>query len=144
MIPEWTQDGFLPPGVYLATLEEVEQRFVYFDRSNRRLQLFARFKELVQEARNSNIVQQLYLAGSFVTSKPEPNDFDCIIVFDPAIVGQTLAPYQYNLMSRRMTRRKYDSDIMPCVAGSTAMHRYFDFFQTSREGKAVGIVEIVL
>ena len=144
MIPDWTNNGLLPPGIHAASLTDVESRFVYFDRSNQRLRIYANFSRFVVEAQRSGIVRRIILAGSFVTNKPEPNDFDCILVFDPAIVGTTLSPFQYNLMSRRTTRRAFDGDIMPAADGSIALERYLAFFQTTREGEAVGVVEINL
>ena len=35
---------------------------------------------MLEEAQASHIVERLIFGGSFVTSKSEPNDFDCIIV----------------------------------------------------------------
>jgi hypothetical protein len=73
----------------------------------------------------------------------EPNDFDCILVLDPAIVGTTLRPFEYNLVSRRMARRMFGGDILPALDGSQALNQYLEFFQTTREGDRMGIVEIV-
>lgn len=83
MIPEFTETGLLPPGVHRATFEEFEQRFVYFDRSDRRFRIFDKLRELYQQAQKSGIVKRILIGGSFVADKAEPNDFDCILVLDP-------------------------------------------------------------
>ena len=88
--------------------------------------------------------QRLFVAGSFVTSKPQPNDFDCITVIDRSIVGSELAPVDYNLVSRHMARRVYGGDVTPALEGSDALDQYLEFFQTTRDGARVGIVEIEL
>ena len=90
MIPNLTENGFLPVGIHPAILEELEERFAVFDRSDQRFRIFEKLKALIGEARTAGIVRRIYVAGSFVTDKPEPNDFDCILVLDPTIVGQTL------------------------------------------------------
>ena len=94
MIPDFEPNGLLPSGIHPARIEEFAERFVYFDQSDRRFRVFEKLKALIDEARSSGIVRRIFLAGSFVTDKPEPNDFDCILVLDPVIVGQSLRPSQ--------------------------------------------------
>ena len=118
MIPDFAEDGFLPAGIHQATLEELEERFAFFDRSDQRLRVFEQLNALIGEARASGIVRRIYVAGSVVTDKPEPNDFDCILVLDPIIVGQPLRPFQYNLVSRRMARRLFGGDVVPVLEDS--------------------------
>ncbi len=144
MIPDFTHEGLLPAGIHQASLAELKQRFAVFERSDRRLRVFDRLANLLDEAKKSRIVQRVLIAGSLVTAKPEPNDFDCILVLDPTIVGRTLPPFQYNLVSRRMARRMFGGDIMPALDGSAALAEYVDFFQTTRDGQRMGIVEIEL
>jgi hypothetical protein len=96
------------------------------------------------EAKRSGIVRRVLVAGSYVTDKAEPNDFDCILVLEPLIVGGALPPFQYNLVSRKMARRMFGGDILPALDGSTALANYLEFFQTTREGWRAGIVEIEL
>ena len=139
MIPEFTDDGVLPAGIHAATLEQFQERFAIFHQSDQRIRVFKKLKALIDEA---GIVQRIYVAGSFVTDKPEPNDFDCLLVLDSAIVGQTLRPSQYNLISRRMARRMFDGDVVPVLDGSQQLREYLDFFQTTRDGERMGIVEI--
>jgi hypothetical protein len=143
MLPQLTEDGFLPEGEHRATWEEFQHRFVVFNRSDRRLRLAEGLERLVEEARKAGIVRRILIGGSFVTEKPEPNDFDCILVLDPAVVGKTLRPSEYNLISRRSARRLFGGDVVPVVDGSRALGEYLEFFQTSRNGHRVGIVEII-
>lgn len=80
MLPEFDIEGDLPPGIHGADLDEFEQRFSRFAVSDRRINLFTMFQQLVAIARSSGIVDRLVIGGSFVTSKPEPNDLDVMIV----------------------------------------------------------------
>ena len=144
MIPTFTRQGFLPPGIHQATLDEFKERFVIFQRSDRRCRIFAQLEKLLDQAVRTRIVKRILIAGSFVSAKPEPNDFDCIVVLDPSIVGKPLQPFEYQLVSRKMAQRLFRGDVMPALDNSTALQAYLEFFQTARDGQRIGIVEIQL
>ncbi len=144
MIPDLTADGILPEGVHVAAWEEFAQRFIQFQKSDRRIRLGERILDLIQEARDSGIVLRVLIAGSFVTSKNEPDDFDGILVLDPETAQRTLAPFQYNLFSRRRARKRFGGDVVPVLEDSQALQEYLEFFQTTRAGERMGIVELVL
>jgi hypothetical protein len=144
MIPDFAEDGLLPVGIYHATREEFRRRFGIFNRSDRRLRIFEKLDRLLDEAANSGIVKRILVAGSFVTEKPEPNDFDVILVLDGSIVQRELRPFEYNLVSRKMARRLFGGDVIPALEGSAALERYVEFFQTTRDGRQVGMVEVEL
>jgi hypothetical protein len=82
MIPE-LQDGVLPDGVHLCTLEEVRVVFGQFRRIDRRPQLTERLTRYVQDARNSGVVSAILIAGSYATDKEEPGDIDLIVALRP-------------------------------------------------------------
>jgi len=144
MLPEFTEDGLLPAGIHRATLAQFKERFAVFSRSDRRFQIGKQIERLIADARRSEIVRSVLMAGSYVTAKAEPNDFDCILVLDQSVVGTALAPFQYNLVSRKMARRMYGGDVTPAIEGSAALEEYIEFFQRTREGKQAGIVEIAI
>lgn len=142
-IPDFNEDGLLPPGLYPTDLDGFRERFAVFDQSDRRLRIFSQFKRLFEDALKIRFISRVIVGGSFVTAKAEPNDFDCILVLDPAIVGTKLRPFEYNVISRRMARRNFGGDVLTALDGSAALDEYLEFFQTTREGERVGIVEIV-
>jgi hypothetical protein len=144
LIPEFTDSGLLPPGLHRTDLSGLRDRFAIFDRSDRRLRIYAQLERLVEESAKTPIVKRLIVGGSFVTAKPEPNDFDCILVLDPAIIQTRLRPFEYNLISRRMARRMFGGDVLSALDGSEALNQYLEFFQTTRDGERVGIVEVAL
>ena len=108
MIPDFMENDFLPDGIHSATIAELRECFSYFDVSDQRLRVSRGLQELLDEAGKSGIVRRVIVAGSFVTNKSEPNDFDAILVLDQAVVNQTLRPREYNLVSRKMARRIYN------------------------------------
>lgn len=142
MLPDFTEKGLLPAGIHGTTTEEFEQRFVYLDRSDRRYRLFDKLRELYRQASKSGIVKRFLVGRSFVTSKPEPNDFDCILVYDPEIHTRELLPTEYNLISRPDAHRMFGGDVIAVAEDSTSYHKYVEFFQRTRDGLPVGLVEI--
>lgn len=100
--------------------------------------------ELYDDIRSSGIATRLLIVGSFVTNIDEPNDFDCLLALSPSIIGTQLPPYQYNLISRKMARRLFQGDVMSAFENSAAWNEYLEFFQTTRSGERMGIVEIEL
>jgi hypothetical protein len=117
MIPAFTEDGFLPEGIHRATRKDFEERFVIFDGSDRRFRIYDKLAKLIDEAAKSGIIKRIVVAGSFVTAKPDPNDFDCLLVLDASIVGRTLRPFEYNLVSRKAARRMFGGDTVPAFEG---------------------------
>jgi hypothetical protein len=80
MIPHFNDDGYLPPGVHQATLEEVAARFG-LETELRRVQLES-LRWLVALARRAGALR-LIVNGSFTTDWPEPNDVDCVLLIRP-------------------------------------------------------------
>lgn len=72
MIPEFDENGNLPPGVYWATWEEFKEQF---GTTPRRSLLIEGLKTAMEQLKAAGC-RTIYINGSFVTSKPNPNDFD--------------------------------------------------------------------
>ncbi len=77
MIPDFNDDGYLPPGIHPATLDEIEERFGT-ESELRRVQMQS-IRWLVDLARKAG-VERIVLNGSFVTDAYEPNDVDCALL----------------------------------------------------------------
>ena len=80
MIPAFNDDGYLPPGVYQATLDEVAARFGQ-EIELRRVQMES-LGWLVDLARRAGVLR-LIVNGSFTTDRAEPNDVDCVLLIGP-------------------------------------------------------------
>jgi hypothetical protein len=77
MIPEFNDDGYLPPGIHSATLEEIAARFGQGSEL-RRVQMES-LRWLVDAAKRAG-VRRIIVNGSFLTDLPEPNDVDCALL----------------------------------------------------------------
>lgn len=80
MIPEFTDDGYLPPGIHPANLEEIAARFGE-ETELRQVQMES-LRWLVDLAWRAG-VRRIVVDGSFVTDKLEPNDVDCVLLTGP-------------------------------------------------------------
>lgn len=142
MIPPFDDQGDLPPGIHRTDLSTFLLRFSVFDRSDRRIRICSRLELLVKEIQTTQFIRRIYVGGSLVSSKPDPNDFDCVLVLDATSFTSELRPFEYNLISRRFVRRRFGGDILVAPEGTEALQQYLEFFQTNRNGKRIGIVEI--
>ena len=77
MIPEFNDVGYLPPGMHLASLDEIAARFG--QESEIRQAQMDSVRWLVDMAKKAG-VQRLIINGSFVTDVFEPNDVDCALL----------------------------------------------------------------
>ena len=77
MIPNCQDDGYLPPGIHVAHLDEVLERFGR-ETEIRRAQGES-IRWLIELARKAG-VDRIILNGSFTTDKTEPNDVDCVLL----------------------------------------------------------------
>ncbi|MFV1965374.1 MAG: hypothetical protein ACC628_08120 [Pirellulaceae bacterium] len=88
MIPAFDDEGYLPPGIHLATVQEISARFGQ-ESELRRVQMES-LRWLVELARRAG-VQRIVVNGSFVTDKLEPNDVDCVLLIAPAFPSDAAA-----------------------------------------------------
>jgi len=75
-IPPLDEHGFLPAGLHLASLEQIEAQFGVITEVRR--DLYRRLAEYVDLARHVG-AHRIFIGGSFVSSKPEPGDVDIVI-----------------------------------------------------------------
>ena len=126
--------GLLPPGIHDATLEEVEQAFARFQRTDRRIRLFEKLRAYVTELRKTGWTYTLLIDGSFVMPPVDaPNDIDAVLVF-PADwdMTQSLSPFRYNLVSQRATKKEYQIEVYPVTVGSDDESQFMTLFTRIR------------
>jgi hypothetical protein len=86
MIPAFNDDGYLPPKVHQATVEEIAARFGR--ETELRCVQMESLAWLVDLARRAGALR-LIVNGSFVTDRPEPNDVDCVLLIGPGFPHDT-------------------------------------------------------
>lgn len=140
MIPP-LEDGVLPEGIHECTFEELERAFGQFQRSDWRINLTVKLKAYLAEARNSGLLTAAIIDGSFVTIKDEPEDIDLIVVLKPDVSWDSLRPFEYNAVSKRMIKQMYRFDAYVYVEGSELYQKMLEFFMRVNAEKHHGFTE---
>lgn len=78
MIPPFDEKGFLPPGVHLAPITDIDRRFGH-QSDIRRAQMDS-VRWMIDLATRAG-AERIVLNGSFATDTIEPNDVDCVLLF---------------------------------------------------------------
>jgi uncharacterized protein DUF6932 len=133
MIPDFNDDGYLPPGVHQATLDELADRFGR-ESEVRRVQMES-VRWLVDLARRAG-AERLIVNGSFVTEIVEPNDVDCVILTGPDFPRDAAA-------ADELAEGLPFIDL-ELVEGLDFAILVEQFFATDRDGVGKGVVEVVL
>lgn len=138
-------NGTLPPGIHDGTIGELETRFAG---SERRRLLMESIRKLVHLARRSGFVLDIYIDGSFVTSKEDPNDVDIILGIEELPSHPDPLNVRERTLRLRSLRRCGGRDLHKFAFPVTdwRFHDLIEFFCKEREeagGSAKGIVRLV-
>jgi predicted nucleotidyltransferase len=147
MIPEFTDSGCLPEGIYDCTMDETAVRFATFQSSDRRPRLWSRFTAFIRQLKECGFVETVIVDGSFVTSKPAPSDIDLVLVVASSHdFSADLPPAHYSLLAQRRVRRRFGFDILVVKNDSENLEVALEFFQQikQRPGAKKGILRIRL
>jgi hypothetical protein len=107
-LPSLNADGLLPPGEHEATWSDVEQTF---GRSSfKRKDLFLRLHHTVKALVELGVVE-IYLDGSFVTSKDRPRDVEVIYVAPAGVDTSTWGLFSF--AQHETLKRMHKIDLWP-------------------------------
>ena len=132
MIPSLRPDGTLPPGAHQASLPEVLA--TYPARNPQRQMLNDALTQVVEQLWRLDPTLTIFVDGSYVTGKAEPNDIDLLII-----------TMRYNELSLQQYLDQ------ACPVEAVSVHLYaeprlpctmLDFFTATRLGTAKGIIEL--
>jgi hypothetical protein len=141
-IPDFRPDGYLPEGMFLATEAEVTFRFGTANRQRRRLVL--RVRRWIHLARQIR-APRLFIDGSFVTSKAEPNDVDAVVLLPSDFEEQIYAESEAATELEGMLLTRHPEEIF-AAEDEIDWSEWIEFFSRTREsdGRRKGLVEIEL
>ena len=140
-IPPLQSNGELPPGEHFTTLNEIEA--VYGCTNDRRKLLIRGLREAALNFSEAG-VQRLWVNGSFVTDKEEPNDIDGCWEYMPSVNLEILDSV-FLQHSRSAMKAKYCLDffIANIIEADSGLP-FPKFFQFNREGEPKGILVVRL
>jgi len=67
-----------------------------------------------------------------------------VVIFYAAVDVTVLRPYQLDLVDGARARRRFKGDVFPARSGTPQAAKLLAFFQHTRLGKAIGVVEVLL
>jgi hypothetical protein len=144
MIPPFNADGNLPEGVHTIGEAGFLQRFAAG--SARRKWLGERLREILSLARSTGHLERCFVWGSFVSSKDSPNDIDLLLLFDKTFQLEDAPDDRKILFDHVRARLGFQADLFwsKSSIGDTIVRLWLDTYQTTRDFKRRGIVEIEL
>lgn len=142
MIPDFDLNGNLPSGIHWATWSEFVKRFNF---SRRREKLMKGLRRAIAVLKNAGS-QVIFIDGSFVTTKEDPNDYDAcwdLNGVDPSLLDPILLIFDNG---RIIQKTKYFGELFPAQFSEARSGKAFlEFFGTDKEtGLAKGIIAINL
>lgn len=147
-IPTLTTGGELPPGIHMATLEEVDA--IFGTANERRQMLMKGLKKALALLEKGN-VSKVFIDGSFVSDKDEPNDIDgcwSTISADASKLDSRFWDFkdEVDFQNKRLSlKQEFGIDFFIAEISEGDSGRPFpEFFQTNRDGGAKGIIEVRL
>lgn len=78
-LPNFTNSLWLPPGVYPVSWSDISNSFSGQIGSKRHT-VFSKLEKWVSDLRTLGVKGRLILDGSFISNKPDPSDFDCVLI----------------------------------------------------------------
>jgi hypothetical protein len=140
-LPPFESAGLLPAGVHPAAWPLFVDRF---GTSIRRREQLARLETALRLLRDAGCAR-VFVGGSFVTAKSEPNDIDVAWDVD-GVDADVLDPVFLDFEDERAAQKsRFGAEFFPAqlVEGSTR-RLFLEFLQRTRDDEPVGIVEIDL
>lgn len=143
MIPEFDENGNLPPGVHFCDWQEFVERFGTNDTRRR---MIAGLQLAITQLKAAGC-RTIYINGSFVTIKPNPQDFDACYDNETVDIDylRINAPRLLNHYDRAGQKAKYRGEIFPSQQpiGNYGINS-FELFQRDRQQNVKGIIAIDL
>lgn len=133
MIPQFREDGLLPPGIHLCSGSSFIDYFCFNEYRNC-------LSKSIADIFDWAVVKyatRVFVGGSFVSNRPEPHDIDCLIVF----YNEESIPHKSEMLTIVSTR----IDIQFCSEQHPELIDSFLYlFMHSRIMDEVGVIEIDL
>lgn len=142
-LPEFNEQGDLPPGVHPVSLNVVLERFG--SGTFQRTAVATRLSRIFALAVSTGHVRRFIVFGSFITTNPYPNDVDVFLLmedtFDVArVVGEARLLFEHAAADAHFGASIFWLRLRSAFDGEDAAVRHW---QVKRDGRQRGIIEIV-
>lgn len=143
-LPAFDNRGDLPAGVHQATLNEVIARFGHA--THQRQIVTARLLRIYDIARQTGKLARFIIFGSYVTTKPAPNDVDIIIVMRDDFSEEDYVENISSVFNHMKVQRELGASVFWIRQGAVLLETVDEFvahWQVKRDRSQRGIVEVI-
>src|SRR5579862_6664420 len=132
-IPDFEQDGFLPPGNHKCTGKDFIQRFC----KGKNREHFGKAVQDILDFSISRGAVAVLVGGSFVSKAPRPRDLDCVLIFQ----DENQIPDRTERLAIEGTKL----DVFFCaLTQNLILSSFLKLFSENRATRAVGTILIKL
>ena len=142
-LPHLNSEGDLPAGVYQATIGEVLARFG--TGAPQRQAITAHLLQIYELASATGKLDRLVLFGSYITTKPEPNDIDMVLVMRDDFDLHACDEATRRLFDHKRAAETFGASIFwirPAMLLLESLEEFIAHWQIKRDQTRRGIVEV--
>ena len=142
-LPSFNRAGDLPEGLYQATLVEIIARFG--EGTVKRRAVTERLQRVYELATTTGKLERFIIFGSYITSKPEPNDVDIILIMRDDFNLMACAPEAAKLFDHTQADAEFGASIFwlrPSFLLVGTLAEFVAHWQLKRDHTRRGIVEV--
>jgi predicted nucleotidyltransferase len=143
-LPAFNSAGDLPEGLYPATLNDVFHRFGAS--TLRRRRVYQRLVEIHRVATTTAHLDRFIVFGSFVTSKPDPNDVDILLVMRDDFELSACSGEARKLFNHAEAEAGFGASVFwirPSMLVMDTLEEFILHWQIKRDLGRRGIVEVI-
>lgn len=142
-VPPFEANGDLPIGIHPMLLKEAVARFGMSTARHR--VMAARLERIYQTAVATGHLARIVVFGSFITSKPEPNDVDVVLLMEDDFDASHLTGEGRLLFDHSAADTFFGASVfwLRKIAAFGGEQATLEYWQTKCDGTLRGIIEIV-
>ncbi len=143
MLPPFTANGDLPPGIHPAGWSEIEQRFGAGSAS--RVSAYAKLRHLHELAERTGRLERFMVFGSFVSAGADPRDVDIVLVMAADFRLEEAPRESRTLFSHPDAEARFGASVFWIRQGmlnKAEIQEFLETWQTKRDGTRRGLLEV--
>lgn len=142
-LPAFNDEGDLPEGIYRARLGEVLTRFS--TGTTQRQDVAARLRRIYNLVEATGKLARMIIFGSFITTRPEPNDVDIVLIMQDDFNLSLCDEETGKLFDHSEAQANFGASIFwirPSMLILESIEQFTEHWQIKRDGTRRGIVEV--
>lgn len=142
-LPAFDSAGELPEGVHQATIDEITARFG--SGTPQRQEVTARLLRIYHLANATEKLDRVVIFGSYITTKPNPNDVDVVLVMSDDFEVHACDEATRRLFDHTQATEEFGASVFwlrPSMLFLETLEEFIEGWQIKRDQTRRGIVEV--